>query len=673
MKRPLPMIVLMALVWAGCGGKKNSSSTTVAITISPTTASLAGGATQQFTATVTNTTNTAVNWQVNGEAGGDATIGTVSSTGLYTAPTVLPSTTTIAVTAVSQADTTKTATATVTLTAPPIVISINPTTITLGPGQQQQFTATITGGTKNTASWSVNGGSALGTIDQTGLYSAPLSPPKEAITVTATSTDNSAFTAKANITVQFGTGSLKGNYVFLATQADNSSGTGFAFHAGVFTADGNGNITGGATDSNSSGTGPQNAAISSGTYSIGTDGRGTLTFTDSNGSHKFAFALTSNTRGQLIEFDNAGVVSGYIRQQDQTAISALNGQFVFGVSGDNSGPYAAVGQIVFTSNLNPPAISGSGDSNDRGTTGQFVLGGSYSIGASGRVAASISGLGTGTFVFYIIDASTFTLLDVGNSGAPRTAGTAYAQSIGAITNSSLMSSVYFTTGKTVSGPCTTTPCKPYGQAGRFDTNASAGQLSGIFDVNSGGTLSSATTFNGTSYMVLTASAGRGRMSNGTSNFIFYLASSKLGVILQTDSAIVASGLILQQAAAPSITGGFEFVVAGASADGTTPQAIEAQATTSGFGILSGTADANTGGNLSPVSPSPSLAGSISIGANGRGTSNGNIKATGVNNQIVFSDSYILYFVTPDRFILLTNDPNSVLSGIAERQCSDCSF
>src|SRR2546425_9300954 len=80
--------------------------TAVSVTISPTSATVAAGGTQQFTATVQNTSNTAVTWQVNGVTGGNATVGTISSSGLYTAPA---SPATVTVTAVSQADTTKSA------------------------------------------------------------------------------------------------------------------------------------------------------------------------------------------------------------------------------------------------------------------------------------------------------------------------------------------------------------------------------------------------------------------------------------------------------------------------------------------------------------------------------------------------------------------------------------
>jgi uncharacterized protein (DUF1800 family) len=61
------------------------------------------GSTVQLTATVTNSTNPAVNWQVNGVAGGSSATGTVSATGLYTPPATIPSPNTVTITAVTQA------------------------------------------------------------------------------------------------------------------------------------------------------------------------------------------------------------------------------------------------------------------------------------------------------------------------------------------------------------------------------------------------------------------------------------------------------------------------------------------------------------------------------------------------------------------------------------------
>jgi hypothetical protein len=72
------------------------------------------GSNLQFTAAVTGSSNTAVNWQVNGTAGGSASAGSIDSTGLYIAPGTIPSGA-VTVTAVAQADGTKQASAAVTL------------------------------------------------------------------------------------------------------------------------------------------------------------------------------------------------------------------------------------------------------------------------------------------------------------------------------------------------------------------------------------------------------------------------------------------------------------------------------------------------------------------------------------------------------------------------------
>jgi hypothetical protein len=102
----------------GCAGVSTAGHPIlVSVTISPTSATVATGGTQQLTATVQNTSNTAVTWQVNGVTGGNATVGTISSSGLYTAPATVPSPATVTVTAVSQADPTKSASAQVTITA----------------------------------------------------------------------------------------------------------------------------------------------------------------------------------------------------------------------------------------------------------------------------------------------------------------------------------------------------------------------------------------------------------------------------------------------------------------------------------------------------------------------------------------------------------------------------
>lgn len=85
----------------------------IAISISPTSASVRTGRTQQFTATVQNTTNTSVIWKVNGVSGGNSTVGTISAAGLYRAPNAVPNPSTVTVSATSVADPAKSGSASV--------------------------------------------------------------------------------------------------------------------------------------------------------------------------------------------------------------------------------------------------------------------------------------------------------------------------------------------------------------------------------------------------------------------------------------------------------------------------------------------------------------------------------------------------------------------------------
>ncbi len=100
---------------ASCGGGSHNNNSQVAISIAPTMATLNAGGQQQFQATVTGSSNNGVQWQVNSISGGNAQIGTITATGLYTAPNPGDLTLQVTVTAVPNADMTKTANAQVTV------------------------------------------------------------------------------------------------------------------------------------------------------------------------------------------------------------------------------------------------------------------------------------------------------------------------------------------------------------------------------------------------------------------------------------------------------------------------------------------------------------------------------------------------------------------------------
>ena len=90
----------------------------VHVAVTPTSASVITGATQQFAASVTGTSQTEVTWTVAGTGCTGTACGTISSSGLYTTPTAVPSPATVTITATSVADPSESASADVTIMPP---------------------------------------------------------------------------------------------------------------------------------------------------------------------------------------------------------------------------------------------------------------------------------------------------------------------------------------------------------------------------------------------------------------------------------------------------------------------------------------------------------------------------------------------------------------------------
>jgi hypothetical protein len=156
-------VILSCLAYSSCGGGGAAPAPPppVTISISPTTASLTVSSTEQFEATVGNTANTSVTWAVNGKTGGSSTMGTISASGLYTAPDLVPSPASVTVTATSQADSTKSASATVSLTYPtPKLTSVSPSYVLV---DSPDTTLTLVGSALTRASTVNLNGTALKT------------------------------------------------------------------------------------------------------------------------------------------------------------------------------------------------------------------------------------------------------------------------------------------------------------------------------------------------------------------------------------------------------------------------------------------------------------------------------------------------------------------------------
>jgi hypothetical protein len=235
----LLVVLALLLVHTGCGSTSNKNSQPpppeITVSVTPTAASVRAGATQPFTATVAGTTNNSVTWSVNGVVTGNATTGTISSNGVYTAPATVPNPNAITVEAVSAADASATASSEVTLwNATPMVSSVSPTSFAAG-----AYMLTITGSKFVGGAQVMFGGSALtttyisstqlagkGSEPTAGIYGVSVSNPNPgsstsgAINVTVTSSSGGNPPPSTCSAVSLGQGgNLNG---FLPFPADNA-------------------------------------------------------------------------------------------------------------------------------------------------------------------------------------------------------------------------------------------------------------------------------------------------------------------------------------------------------------------------------------------------------------------------------------------------------------------
>ena len=213
-------LALSLAVLTGCGATSDSTSTdassdpakrrtSIAVTVTPSAVTLAAGQTQSFSAVVTGSSNSSVTWLVNGITGGNSALGTISVSGVYTAPASLPNSS-VSVTAVSVANSNAWATSTVSFSSPPtpqVSITVAPATVTLAPAQSQTFSATVTGTSNSQVTWSVNsvsgGNATLGAITSAGLYTAPTISPGSPVSISAVSSADP--TKSASAVVSFST------------------------------------------------------------------------------------------------------------------------------------------------------------------------------------------------------------------------------------------------------------------------------------------------------------------------------------------------------------------------------------------------------------------------------------------------------------------------------------
>ena len=192
-------------------------------------------------------------------------------------------------------------------------------------------------------------------------------------------------------TGNYSNASLNGTYVY---EIHGDSLGGFYREIGAFTADGAGNITAGSDDSSfNSGGLPVNFT---GSYTVGNDGTGFVTFNSSavaqGGAITLAITLVSSSKVDLMEADFFADSVGTAELQTASAIAANPGTFVFRLHQESSAQSSSssAAQVGLVNVSGSTVTGGTMDQNLGGVSSQLTLTGGI-FGAPGTL-----GRGTAT-------------------------------------------------------------------------------------------------------------------------------------------------------------------------------------------------------------------------------------------------------------------------------------
>jgi hypothetical protein len=460
-------------------------------------------------------------------------------------------------------------------------------------------------------------------------------------------------------TGNYSNASLNGSYVYHLSGIDVSTNT-FYQEAGVFTADGNGHITGGIDDA-TEGTQSAFGNTTSGTYTIAGSGTGTINLIGTAfSSTTLAVTLVSSSKAYLIEADALNAAGVAELQSPSTIGTAPSGTFVFQMhttAGQIS--TASVGQFTVSAGV---FQNGSVDVNHAGafsspTLTNFTLNPPISNGRGTGTFTENSG-STFSFFYYIVDANNIRFLStdtLSNSGG---FGRAESQSTGPFTASSFSGTYAFSSrGDDNFG------VDSVNTVGEF--TASAGAISsGAFDSVEDGTPLTNVPISGGTYQV--TSNGRVTVtltSTATANQIFWMVSPSRAFFLTanntSDGSLTEDGIANLQATGgfsnSSITGQFALVM-----NGFTPNFFIDRVGTlqwDGAGNLQLNELVNDTGT---VNTPRTLTGTYSVSANGRVT--GTINTVSVNpNDLVF------YMISKTDGYVLQEDSGTELIGAISQQ------
>lgn len=563
-----------------------------------------------------------------------------------------------------------------------IVVHLTNAPGTLTINQSVNLTANVGNDSSNAGvDWSCTGSGDCGTFDPvhtasgaTTVFMAPASPGT--VTVTATATADSSVKASVNISiVPIGSNSmLNGPYVFSVGGVDTS---GSYTAAGTIIADGNGNITGGEQDyaDESIQAGPD--AVT-GSYSIGTDGRGSMTLNVNNanlphnGVETFSIALTSATHAFVIQFDGTATSSGSLDFQAASALdpTAISGAFAFtaqGVDIVNQVPITHGGVLLMSASSGSIA-SGTYFENDGGSTFTSALAGS--VTAQDSFGRGTLGFSVGVnFVYYAVQGQVLRLVEK-DVPSLMTGGSMYGQGAAGTnatySNASLAGNyVLSLAGGSVYGPLAL--------AGQFSADGAGNFTAGVADTNDAGEATLAPIAGQARYSL--AGDGAGTLDlppavdtlGSVSSLLIFAVDPTLNLldpnstsggggalVMDYDVSAVGSGFIL-----PQSSGAFEgnYAVNLQFVGDNGENDWVGQSVASG-GALTGTLDINDYGT---TSAGVSFTGTFTADTTYPGRWTGSFTVGTTSHQIIY------YQVSPTLLVIVDTDTADVGIGIMEKQ------
>ena len=468
-----------------------------------------------------------------------------------------------------------------------------------------------------------------------------------------------------------------------AVAISNSYGGAESYQVGgVLVADGNGNITSGEQTYDNAAL-DNGDAITGGTYSIASNGVGTVTVNTAdtnigvNGVETFTVVMVSSSKAMITQFDASATSSGIM--EAQTSIAAPTGGYAFCVLGaDLASAFPLSFGGVFNIDNNPSSgtISGAGtvvDINDAGSlslqqaASGFMASPDYTSATPdsfGKVEIDLT-VGSDSIQFdgYIVDGNHIQLVETDGYGV--TGGTAFAQgsATGTFTANSNFSGnfVYGFSGYNILGNGA--------DAGVITADGAGNLINGQIDQNLGGSVIT-DTLTGT-YAVDNTGTGRVVVnttygSNGTGpSMIFYLTGNGTPIAMQEMDVFALGGgtAFTQGSSAPSFNGAYGVGFDTVDTSFNESDGVAQITANSSAGTFSGTANVN-----GPSSTPPAFLPLTNQTFTGSFTAFTGRRATGtvsVNSSSPATTA--LYFINSTQGIVIETDSNAVTLGSIRQQ------